>query len=59
MHILSILLKWKTDERKCVFKYSLNSMDGEGQVFLDEKWMLKLYIFETNEIGTFVPKIQV
>lgn len=38
MHILSVLLRGKTAERKkCVLKYSFNSEDGEGQTCVDEK----------------------
>lgn len=27
-------------KEKCVLKYSFNSVDGEGQTCVDEKWML-------------------
>lgn len=27
-------------KEKCVLKYSFNSVDGKGQICVDEKWML-------------------
>lgn len=46
-------------KEKCVLKHSFNTGDGEGQICVDEQWMLQSDIFELSEIEMFMAKIQV